>query len=112
MLVIAAECAEGLGSPEFTRDGHPVSECGGLSGRGDGGQPVRIDQWQLEECAKVVRDIDVVVVAGGIPEGERRRFFLRSADTVEDAVQEGLRPLRGRGDHCRHPQRTLYACVC
>jgi len=51
---------------------------------------VRIDQWQLEECAKVVRNLDVVVVAGGIPEEERRRLFLRSADTVEDAVREGL----------------------
>jgi nickel-dependent lactate racemase len=89
MLVIAAECAEGLGSPEFTEMAtrYPSAEAF-MAAVMEG--PVRIDQWQLEECAKVVRDIDVVVVAGGIPEGERRRLFLRSADTVEDAVREGL----------------------
>jgi lactate racemase len=89
MLVIAAECAEGLGSPEFTEMAirYPSAEAF-MASVMDG--PVRIDQWQLEECAKVVRDLDVVVVAGGIPEEQRRRLFLRSADTVEEAVRQGL----------------------
>lgn len=89
MLVIAAECAEGLGSPEFTEMATRYSSAEAFMATVMAG-PVRIDQWQLEECAKVVRDHDVVVVAGGIPEEQRRRLFLRSARTVEDAVREGL----------------------
>jgi lactate racemase len=89
MLVIAAECAEGLGSPEFTEMALQYPNAEAFMATVMEG-PVRIDQWQLEECAKVVRNLDVVVVAGGIPEEERRRLFLRSADTVEDAVREGL----------------------
>jgi len=89
MLVIAAQCAEGLGSPEFTEMATRYPSAEAFMATVMAG-PVRIDQWQLEECAKVVRNHDVVVVADGIPEEQRRRLFLRSARTVEDAVREGL----------------------
>ena len=53
-------------------------------------QPVRIDQWQLEECARVARDAEVVLVADGIPEAQRDRLFVRSVPSVEAAVAEAI----------------------
>jgi lactate racemase len=89
MLVLAAACTEGLGSEEFTAmaTGYssPAAFLGSLQD-----QPVRIDQWQLEECARVARDIDVVLVADGIPGAQRDRLFVRSVASVEAAVGEGL----------------------
>jgi nickel-dependent lactate racemase len=55
------------------------------------GAPVRIDQWQLEECAKVAVDHECVLVASGIPDSQRRRLFIRTATTLHDAVREGIR---------------------
>ena len=89
MLIIAAECAEGLGGQEFTN----------MATQFDSGEaflqtilanPVVIDQWQLEECAKAARKADVVLVASGIPHGLRQKLFVRMSDTVESAVKTGL----------------------
>ncbi|MCC6398189.1 MAG: nickel-dependent lactate racemase, partial [Bacteroidetes bacterium] len=96
-LIIAAECAEGLGSPEFTEMAlAPMSATQFLEGLR--GREVRIDQWQLEECAKVAVDHDVVLVASGIPEAQRSRLFVRSAPSLSAAVQEGI---RRHGPHAR-----------
>lgn len=88
-LIIAAACAEGLGSPEFTRMATAPQTAqeflDGLQGR-----PVEIDQWQLEECAKVAAAHEIVLVAEGIPEDQRRRLFVRSAATLDAAVAAGL----------------------
>jgi lactate racemase len=89
MLVLAAACAEGLGSPEFagmaTSYDSPAAFLKSLRDR-----PVRIDQWQLEECARVAQDVDIVLVAEGIPQAQRDRLFVRSVSSVEAAVAEGL----------------------
>ena len=89
-LIIAAECAEGLGSPEFT-----AMATASTTARGFLDElrrvPVRIDQWQLEECAKVAVGHECVLVSSGIPEDQRRRLFIRTAPTLDDAVREGIR---------------------
>jgi nickel-dependent lactate racemase len=89
MLVIAAECAEGLGSPEFMKMAttYPTADAFVRAIMRD---PVVIDQWQLEECAKVARHVDVVLVSGGIPENEREKLFVRTAGSVEAAIGEGF----------------------
>jgi nickel-dependent lactate racemase len=89
MLVLAAACTEGLGGEEF------VSMATGYSSAESflhslQGQPVRVDQWHLEECARIARDMDVVLVADGIPAEQRTQLFIRSAVTVEAALAEGL----------------------
>jgi lactate racemase len=89
-LIIAAECAEGLGSPEFTRMATTVQTAraflDGLQGR-----PVEVDQWQLEECAKVAAVHDVVLVSGGIAEEQLKTLFVRSQPDLQAALQDGLR---------------------
>lgn len=89
-LIIAAECAEGLGSPEFTEMATASATAQEFL---DGLQhaPVQIDQWQLEECAKVAVHHTCVLVSSGIPADQRRRLFIDSASTVDEAVREGIR---------------------
>ena len=88
-LIIAAECAEGLGSPEFTHMATTESSAraflDGLQNR-----PVVIDQWQLEECAKVAAVHDVVLVSGGIAREQLAKLFVRSMPDLRTALQDGL----------------------
>lgn len=89
MLVLAAACAEGLGSAEFAEMATSYSSPREFL-ESIRTQPVRIDQWQLEECARIAQEMDVVLVAEGIPAGHEGRLFIRTAPTVAAAVAEGL----------------------
>ena len=92
MLIVAAECAEGLGSREFAtmatihNDVHRFIET-------ITSHPVVIDQWQLEECAKAARQVDVVLVSENVHASHSNTMFIRTARTVEDALREGFRKL-------------------
>ena len=88
-LIVAAECAEGLGSKEFSA----------MATRFDSAEtfieailanPVAIDQWQLEESAKAARKAHVIVVAGGIPVPQRERLFVRSSPSIEHALESAF----------------------
>jgi len=89
MLIVAAECAEGLGSPEFTAmaTSHTSPEA---FMRTILDQPVVIDQWQLEECAKAARHAEVVLVSRRVHRDYEGRLFVRTAATVEDALALGF----------------------
>lgn len=89
MLILAAECGEGLGSERFTS----MATRFGTAAEFDEWihrHPVDIDQWQLQECLKAVRQGEVVVVASGIRPEHRDKLFVRSAASVEEAVAQGL----------------------
>ena len=49
-----------------------------------------MDQWQLEELAKILRKARVVVVTDGLPQETLQKLFVESAPSVEDAVAECL----------------------
>lgn len=52
--------------------------------------PVMVDQWQLEECAKAARHADVVLVSGGVQDEERKHLFIHSANSVEEALERAF----------------------
>ncbi|MEK7671709.1 MAG: hypothetical protein AAB344_05775, partial [Bacteroidota bacterium] len=89
MLIIAAECAEGLGSDEFC-DMATKFQSAETFLQTILSNPVVLDQWQLEECAKAARKADVVLVSSGIPVAYRDKLFVRLSDSVESALQQGL----------------------
>lgn len=90
MLILAAECAEGLGGESFSkmavRFGSALEFDTWIHSH-----PVEVDQWQLHECVKAVRRGDVVVVSDGIPQAKREKLFVHSASSVEEAIQRGVR---------------------
>ena len=49
-----------------------------------------MDQWQLEELAKVVERCKVKVVSHGLPPEALRKCFVEPAPTVEQAVADSL----------------------
>jgi nickel-dependent lactate racemase len=91
-IILAAGLSEGIGSPEFQRlfDENPTLDVF-MERILDRQQPYfTMDQWQLEELAKVRRKARVRVVSDGLPPETFDRLFVESAASVEAAVAESL----------------------
>lgn len=89
-IVIAASLTEGIGSPEFAslfKDNTNLEE---FMERILGKDYFVMDQWQLEELAKVRRKAKVKVVSDGIPADVLRTLFVEPAESVEAAVAASL----------------------
>jgi lactate racemase len=89
-IVLAASLSEGIGSPEFQRlfDENPSLDV--FVERILGKDYFVMDQWQLEELAKVCRKARVKIVSDGLPAATINRLFVESAPSVETAVAESL----------------------
>jgi len=92
LLILAAECTEGLGGERFTKMATRFRTAEEFDGWIHD-HPVEIDQWQLQECVKAARKADVVVVSSGIDEKQKKQLFIQSASTVEAAIEQGLQKL-------------------
>jgi nickel-dependent lactate racemase len=89
-IILAAGLTEGVGSPEFERlfSENPSLEV--FVERILGKKYFVLDQWQLEELAKVRRKAKVKVVSHGLPAATIDRLFVESAPSVEAAVADSL----------------------
>ncbi|HEV2969492.1 MAG TPA: nickel-dependent lactate racemase [Pirellulales bacterium] len=89
-IIMAASLSEGIGSPEFARifDEHPSLDV--FVEKILGKDYFVMDQWQLEELAKVCRKARVKLVSDGLPAETINRLFVESAPSVERAVADSL----------------------
>ncbi len=87
-IVLAARCAEGLGSPEFVRLLEETESPEAFEERlGDPGF-FRIDQWQLQELCKVLRRARVLLYSEGVDAGgPHLRGLVEPAGSVEAGLQ-------------------------
>jgi nickel-dependent lactate racemase len=89
-IVIAASLTEGIGSPDFQKllADNPDLEvfCQRILGK----DYFVLDQWQLEELAKVRRRCKVKVVSQGLPGDVLRQCHAEPAASVEQAVADCL----------------------
>src|SRR5262245_24276275 len=90
-IVLAASLSEGLGSPEFQRVMAENPDLKLFKQRILGTDYFVMDQWQLEELAKVVEKCKVKVVTDGLPEEALRRCYVEPAASVETAVADCLK---------------------
>ncbi|MFO0902804.1 MAG: nickel-dependent lactate racemase [Pirellulales bacterium] len=89
-IILAASMTEGIGSPQFQqlfRDNATLEQ---FMQRILGQDYFVMDQWQLEELAKVRRKCRVKIVTQGLPAEVINGLFVESAPSVEQAVAESL----------------------
>lgn len=89
-IIMAASLSEGIGSPDFQRllaDNPDLAE---FKRRILGGDYFVLDQWQLEEFAKVAERCKVKVVSDGLSAEALRRCHVEPAASVERAVADSL----------------------
>ncbi len=89
-IILAAGLSEGIGSPEFQRLFDENASLEAFHERILGEEYFVMDQWQLEEMAKVRRKAKIKVVSDGLPAATLDRLFVLSAPSVEQAVADSL----------------------
>jgi nickel-dependent lactate racemase len=89
-IVLAASLTEGLGSPEFQKLVRDNPDLQAFKKRILETDYFIMDQWQLEELAKVVAKCRVKVVTHGLSAEVLRQCQVEPAASVESAVAESL----------------------
>ncbi len=89
-IVVAASLTEGIGSPEFRSLFQDNDSLESFMERILGKDYFVLDQWQLEELAKVRRKAKVKVVSDGLSPEILRTLFVEPAESVEGAVSASL----------------------
>lgn len=86
VVVIASQCSEGIGGPEFTR---LILETENIE---EFERSIRTpgvythDQWQLQKFASVLRKHEVWLYSDGIPKEIQEKLFVTPLDSVDDAI--------------------------
>jgi lactate racemase len=92
-IIIASECSEGLGSPEFVAAQRLLCEVGPdrfmslLETR----DKALIDEWEAEMLLKPLRVGHIQLYSTGLPESERDLVFVEMVPSVEEAVAASAR---------------------
>jgi nickel-dependent lactate racemase len=89
-IILAASLSEGIGSPEFQRLFQENDSLSTFMKRILGKDYFVMDQWQLEELAKVCRKAKVKIVSDGLSAETLDGLFVESSPSVEQAVAESL----------------------
>ena len=89
-IVLAASLSEGIGSPEFQSLMKDNPDLSVFMKRIMGKDYFVMDQWQLEELAKVLKKCKVKIVTDGLPDETLRECYVEPAETVEKAVADCL----------------------
>jgi lactate racemase len=89
-IILAASLSEGLGSPEFQSLFRENPSLEVFMERILGKDYFVLDQWQLEELAKVCRKAKVKIVSDGLPAHVLASCFVEPAPSVEAALAESL----------------------
>jgi nickel-dependent lactate racemase len=89
-IIMAASLTEGIGSPQFQQLFRENASLEMFMQRILGKDYFVMDQWQLEELAKVRRKSRVKIVSDGLPAETLNRLFVESAPSVEQALAASL----------------------
>ncbi len=89
-IILAASLSEGIGSPEFQSLFEDNPNLDVFMERILGEDYFVMDQWQLEELAKVCRKAKVKIVSDGLPAETIDKLFVESAPSVEEALARSL----------------------
>lgn len=89
-IILAASLTEGIGSPEFQRLFKENASLEVFVERILGKDYFVMDQWQLEELAKVRRKAKVKIVSHGLSAETLNGLFVESAPSVEQALADSL----------------------
>lgn len=89
-IILLARLSEGIGSPEFTQLLREHDDLDVFLHKIQQSDYFVMDQWQLEELAKVRRHAQVIVVSDGLSRETLEEFFVSAADSVEEALERAL----------------------
>ncbi len=92
-IVIASECSEGMGSPEFVEAQRTLCRLGPEGFMADvlTRDLARIDEWQTQMLVKALRLARIQLVSSGLKPAELADICVTPVGSVEAAVMESVR---------------------
>jgi nickel-dependent lactate racemase len=92
-IIIASECSEGMGSPEFVEAQRLLCEVGPARFMSllEGRDKALIDEWEAEMLLKPLRVGHIQLYSTGLSESERDLVFVERVPSVEEAVAASVR---------------------
>lgn len=92
-IIIASECSEGMGSPEFAEAQRLLCEVGPerFMSLIEGRDKALIDEWETEMLLKPLRVGHIQLYSTGLSESERDHVFVEMVPSVEEAVAASVR---------------------
>lgn len=97
-IIIAAECREGLGGPEFSQLVREIQDVDQFMKDIYRDDYFVVDQWQFEEFVKVIKKADVYLYSEGIPAEDQKRMHVENISSVEAGIDLALKK---HGDNAR-----------
>ena len=98
VVIIASRCAEGIGSPEFTRLILETGSCEGFLADIRKPGVYTLDQWQLQKLCSVLEKHEVWLYSDGIDLETQKKLF----GTPLDSIAEGIARVKARfGENAR-----------
>ncbi len=89
-MILVSECSEQLGSPEFTDLILNTEDLKQFVQDLYDPAHFTVDQWQLEEMAKVARKAEICCYSEGIPWEDLKRIFVHPLRTPEEGIRYAL----------------------
>ena len=95
-IVIASECSEGMGSPEFVEAQRMLCRLGPEGFMVDvlGRNLARIDEWQTQMLVKALRVGSITLFTTGLTPADLADTYVTPVGSVEQAVMESVRAHR------------------
>jgi len=92
-IIIASECSEGMGSPEFAEAQRLLCQVGPerFMNMLEGRHKALIDEWETEMLLKPLRVGKIELYSTGLSESDRKHLFVETIPSVEEAVAAGIR---------------------
>jgi nickel-dependent lactate racemase len=92
-IVIASECSEGMGSPEFVEAQRTLCRLGPEGFMADvlGRNLARVDEWQTQMLVKALRVGSINLFTTGLKPADLADSYVTPVGSVEQAVMESVR---------------------
>lgn len=89
-IVIAAQCAEGLGSPEFAKALLEISDLEEFVQTISQPDVFVPEEWQIEELARAVRHANIICISDGIASETLAKCFVTPAHSLDAGIRMAL----------------------
>ncbi len=101
-IIMAADLSEGLGGEEFSRTLLETDNLNDFMEDIIQGRRFIIDQWQIEELARVLRKARVLLYSESLEENLARKIFVEPISSVEEGIEKAL---------ARHGKKARIAVI-
>jgi nickel-dependent lactate racemase len=89
-IIIASQCAEGLGSPDFANALLDITDLEEFVRHISQPDVFVPEEWEIEELARAVRHASVICIADGIPADTLAQCFVTPASSIEAGIEMAL----------------------